>query len=68
MSNDNNNNRNKTILSNYSTNMYQKTKKYLHYNSDISLSQSNDIKRDLSSNHDNYINILEIIMEEVYQK
>ena len=53
MSNDNNN-KNKTILSNYSTNMYQKTKKYLHYNSDISLSQSNDIKRDLSSNHDNF--------------
>ena len=53
MSNDNNM-QNKTILSNYSTNMYQKTNKYLHYIGDVSLSQSNDIKRDLSSNQDNF--------------
>ena len=45
----NNIHHNKTILSNYSTNMYQKTKKYLHYG-DSSLSQSNDLKRDISSN------------------
>ena len=47
-----NNTKDKTILSNYSNNIYQKTKKYLHYNFDSSLSQSNDIKKDLSSNHE----------------
>ena len=41
----------KTILSNYSTNMYQKTKKYLHYG-DSSLSQTNDVKRELSTNQE----------------
>ena len=38
------------ILSNYSTNIYQKTKKYLQYNNEISLNK--DLKHDLSSNQD----------------
>ena len=46
------NNQEKTILSNYSTNIYQRTKKYLNFNGESSLSQSNDIKKDLSSNHE----------------
>lgn len=41
-----NNNSEKTILSNFSSNIYQRTKKYLHCNCENSLSQNNDINHD----------------------